>query len=144
MNEDKDVREKKRDLSVLLKLTMPKVVQLGFNFVRLGPRTIFRSGIQLLRANFWTRTLSVLVVIIFDVYLFLRKKITGRELIVNIINSLILIAGATIGWIGATAIALQYWEQHSLPYFIFGIIGASVVGFLFEWIGNKIVWRESD
>jgi len=129
---------KKINVHSLLKLTMPKVAQISFNFFRLGPRTIFRQSIQLLRANFWTRLISVLVVIVFDLIKFFQKKITHKELVQNLIQSIFLIIGATFGWIGATRIALKFWVQFSIWYLLFGLVGALLLGSLFEIFWKKM------
>jgi len=62
----------------LVKLIFPKVATMALNFVRIGPRVILRSAFQLLRTNIWTRLISTILLVFFDVYSFCKGRICRK------------------------------------------------------------------
>jgi hypothetical protein len=60
----KKMLSSKKDEAV--KIIAPKVVTGLANIMRLGPRMIFRSGMELMRANLFTRILSCATLLIID------------------------------------------------------------------------------
>ena len=69
----------------LLKLIFPKVATMVMNFVRIGPRVILRSAFQILRTNIWTRLVSTVLLLFFDVYNFLKGRISRKQLFIDLI-----------------------------------------------------------
>jgi len=82
----------------VLKLAAPKVVTAGVNVMRMGPRIILRSTVELMRANLLTRILSCVTILVFDIFDLSRKRISKSQFTVNVILSLLLVVGGTIGW----------------------------------------------
>ncbi|MCL2285644.1 MAG: hypothetical protein FWC32_04685 [Firmicutes bacterium] len=81
-----------------VKLVAPKVVTAGVNVMRMGPRIILRSTVELLRMNLFTRILSCITILIFDIYDISRKRISKTQFTVNVILSIILVVTGTVGW----------------------------------------------
>lgn len=82
----------------LAKLIAPKITKILINTLQLGPRMVARSALQVLKANPITRVFSVLSLVVIDVVLFIRKKISRSQLAINVVYSATMLVGSTIGW----------------------------------------------
>lgn len=129
----------------VIKLAAPKVVTAGVNVMRMGPRIVLRSTVELLRANLLTRILSCITILILDLYDLGRKRISRVQFGVNVVLSLLLVVGGTIGWnFGGRWFVFEV--MGGFADIIGGMIGAGLVvffsNFIFDKACNKIV--ESD
>lgn len=129
----------------IVKLAAPKVVTAGVNVMRMGPRIILRSTVELLRANLITRILSCVTILVMDIFDLSRKRISKSQFVVNVILSLLLVVGGTVGWnFGGRWIALEMLG--GMADIIGGMIGAGIVvflsNFIFDRACNKLI--ESD
>ncbi|MCL2226539.1 MAG: hypothetical protein FWB97_02775 [Oscillospiraceae bacterium] len=135
--------EKKKDS--VIKLVAPKIVTALANIVRMGPRMIFRSTVELMRANLITRILSCVSLLVIDLIDLLRKRISVPQFIKNVTLSSLLIVSGTVGWnFGSRWIVLEF-----LGGFVDiagGILGAGILSFasnlILDKVGGKLV--ESD
>ena len=125
----------------LAKLIVPKLATMVMNLVTIGPRVILRSAFQLLRANIWTRLISTIVIVFFDLYSFARKKISLKQLIINLILSTALLFGGTIGWVFGTNSVLAVVAENTFIWILAGLIGAGVVSAIFNIVCCKILGR---
>ena len=113
----------------IVKLAAPKVVTAGVNVMRMGPRIILRSSVELLRANLLTRILSCITILVLDIYDLSRKRISKAQFMVNVALSLLLVVGGTVGWnFGGRWIVLEV--MGGMADIIGGMIGAAIVVFL--------------
>jgi len=113
----------------IVKLAAPKVITAGVNVMRMGPRIILRSTVELLRANLLTRILSCITILVMDIYDLSRKRISKVQFMVNIALSLLLVVGGTVGWnFGGRWIVFEMLG--GMADIIGGMIGAAVVVFL--------------
>jgi len=129
----------------LVKLAAPKVVTAGVNVMRMGPRIILRSTVELLRANLITRIISCITILIVDMYDLVRKRISRVQFGVNVVLSLLLVVGGTVGWtFGGRWIVFEM--MGGFADIIGGMIGAGVAVFLSSFVFgracNKLI--ESD
>jgi len=123
------------------KMIAPKVVTAFTNVVRMGPRIIFRSTVELLKANLITRIISCLSLLVIDIIDLVRKRISKIQFSKNVILSAILVLSGTLGWELGT-----YWLSVELAGIlvvevIVGIIGAAVLSFFTNWVACKIADR---
>ena len=119
-----------------LKIIAPKVVTGLTNILWLGPRMIFRSAVELLRANFITRILSCVTILFLDIFDLAKKRISKAQFTKNVILSIILIVSGTVGWNwGSKWIVLEFFG--GFVDIAGGIIGASAMGFISNWILDK-------
>jgi len=125
----------------LAKLIIPKLATMAMNLVAIGPRVILRSAFQLLRTNIWTRLISTLVLISFDLYNFARKKISFKQLVINLILSVSLLAGGTIGWMFGTNSVLAVVAENTVLWIIAGIAGAGIVSAVFDAVCRRLLKR---
>jgi len=124
----------------LAKITASKLAPMFYNIIQLGPRMILRGVFNLMRANMITRLISVVVLLVFDIYNLSRHKISKKQFIINVILAFSLLVGGTIGWVcGQYAISVVI-ENITLAI-IGGIIGAGVLGGLFGGAVEKIIHR---
>jgi len=129
----------------VVKLVAPKIVTAMANIMRLGPRMIFRSTVELMRANLITRILSCLTLLVVDVYDLTRKRISKAQFIKNVILSAMLIVSGTIGWnLGSRWIVLEIFG--GFVDIVGGIIGAAIMSFGSNFVLDKISGKlvESD
>jgi len=129
-----------------VRMFAPKAVTIGINILRMGPRMIFRSTIQLLRANLFTRILSCMTLLLLDLVDLCRHRISKVQFIRNILFSLILIACGTFGWnIGSKWLVLEMLG--SAVEIVGGMIGAGVCGALsgvaFDKVCNKFIQSDA-
>jgi len=132
----KKLIQKKKDTAA--KMIAPKVVTAFTNVVRMGPRIIFRSTVELLKANLITRIISCLSLLVIDIIDLVRKRISKIQFTKNVILSAILVLSGTLGWELGT-----YWLSVELAGIlvvevIVGIIGAAVLSFFTNWVACKI------
>ena len=136
MKKIKKIVQKKKD--TVAKMVAPKVVTAFANIVRMGPRIIFRSTVELLKANLITRILGCLSLLVIDIIDLVRKRISKVQFTKNVILSALLVLSGTLGWEIGT-----YWLSVELAAIvvvevIVGIIGAGTLSFLTNWIACKI------
>ncbi|MCL1843998.1 MAG: hypothetical protein FWF79_09310 [Defluviitaleaceae bacterium] len=129
----------------IVKIIAPKVITGLVNILRMGPRMIFRSTMELLRANLITRLLSCITLLVVDVYDLAKKRISKPQFMKNVILSALLVISGTLGWnLGSRWIVLEFFG--GFVDIVGGIIGAAVMSFLSNLIldkaGAKII--ESD
>ena len=120
-----------------VRMFLPKMVTITINALKMGPRMIFRSTIQLLRANIFTRILSCLTLLLLDVADLFRHRISKIQFARNIMLSLILIACGTFGWnIGSKWLVLEILG--SAVEIVGGMLGAGIFGVLSNLVFDKI------
>ena len=123
------------------KLILPKIATMFINLVSIGPRVILRSAFQILRTNIWTRLISTLIIVLFDFYNFFRKKISKRQLVINLILSASLLIGGSAGWIFGTYSVAAIVAENTVIWIIAGIIGAGVFSSVFDTICRKVLGK---
>ena len=132
----------------IAKMTAPKIVQVFYNVLSIGPRLILRSVIQLLRANIVTRLLSAVTLVIIDTVCFNRKWITRKQYIMNVILALTFLVAGTYGWYLGVWFAGLILFEGIVAEIIMGIIGAALIssclGFAIERIFKKITTSDED
>ena len=132
----KKIKKILKGSDAVVKLVAPKVVTAGVNVMRMGPRIILRSTVELLRANLITRILSCITILIVDIFDLSRKRISRTQFIVNMILSLMLVVGGTIGWtFGGRWIVFEI--MGGMADIIGGMIGAGIVVFLSNVVFDK-------
>jgi len=130
----KRIIAKKKDSVV--KIIAPKVVTAFANIMRLGPRMIFRSTMELLRANLLTRILSCATLLVVDIADLARKRISAVQFVKNVILSGMLIVSGTLGWnFGARWIVLEFFG--GFVEIAGGIIGAAAMSFLSNFLLDR-------
>lgn len=127
----KTLREIVRDKG-LAKLVLPKVSKIITNVVQLGPRVVLRSATQLLRVNPLTRIISVSSLTLVDVYLLVRQRISAHQFLINLVYSLTMFAGSTVGWYTGNRIASQL---------ALDVVLAFLVSLMFLLVGNTVADR---
>ena len=125
----------------LAKLILPKLATMAINLVSIGPRIILRSAFQILRTNIWTRLISALILVFFDLYRFAKKKISRKQLFINLILSAALVVGGTTGWIFGTYSIERIVAENTVLWIVAGLIGAGVLSTIADNIGKKILGR---
>jgi len=125
----------------LVKLTLPKLATMGINLVRIGPRVILRSTFQILRTNIWTRLISTFLLVFIDLYHFIRKKISRKQLMINLILSATLLIGGTIGWIFGTTSISTIVLENTVIWIIAGLAGAGILSAILESFCRKVLGR---
>jgi hypothetical protein len=125
----------------LAKLIFPKLATMAMNMISIGPRVILRYAFQILRTNIWTRIISTLLLISFDLYNFARKKISKKQLVINLILSAMLLIGGTTGWIFGTNSVYGIVAENTVIWIVAGLIGAGVLSSVFDITCKKILGR---
>jgi len=123
----------------LFKLIFPKVATMAMNFVRIGPRVILRSAFQLLRTNIWTRLVSTILLLFFDCYAFFKKRISRKQFFINLVLSLSLLIGGTVGWTMGTWGSLLIVAENTVLFIICGLVGAGVLSAVFDKMSKLII-----
>lgn len=119
-----------------IKIIAPKVVTGLANVMRLGPRMIFRSSMELLRTNLITRILSCLTLLFVDVYDLAKKRVSMPQFVKNVILSVLLVVSGTVGWQwGSQWIVLEFFG--GFVDIAGGIIGAGIMSFLSNLLLDK-------
>ena len=119
--------KKFKGVDAVVRMAAPKAVTVGINILQMGPRVIFRSAVQLLRANLFTRILSCMTLLLLDLADLSRRRISKVQFARNILLSLILVASGTFGWYaGSRWLVLEMLG--SAVEIVGGMIGAGVFG----------------
>ena len=122
----------------VVRMVAPKAAQVVYNILTIGPRLILRSVYMVMRVNIVTRLISVLILLVFDTYSLLRKRISVKQFLINVSLALMLLIGGTAGWYGGQGI-LAYFFDSIVIAIIGGIIGAAALGLLFGGLLEKII-----
>ena len=125
----------------MVKLVFPKVATMAINLVRIGPRVILRSTFQILRTNIWTRLISTVLLVSIDFISFFRKKISKKQLVINLILSATLLAGGTAGWFFGTNSVLAIVAENTVIWIIAGIAGAGILSAVLDKLCRKVLGR---
>jgi len=125
----------------LVKLVVPKLATMGLNLISIGPRVILRSAFQIMRTNIWTRIISTFILISFDLYNFFKKKISKKQLAINLILSGLLLVGGTTGWIFGTNSVSGIVAENTVLWILAGLIGAGVLSSIVDAIGRRFLGR---
>ena len=134
---------KKKD--AVVKMVAPKIVTAIANIMRLGPRMIFRSTIELMRANLITRILSCVTLLFVDMYDLMRKRISLPQFVKNVVLSAMLVVSGTVGWnLGSQWIVIEIFG--GFVDIVGGIVGAALMSFVSNFVLDKISGKlvESD
>ncbi|MCL1995881.1 MAG: hypothetical protein FWG63_06735 [Defluviitaleaceae bacterium] len=140
-NEIKLTLQKKSKISSptdLARVAAPKLAQIMYNALRVGPRVILRSAFELLRANTITRVLSAVVLLSIDTISLLRGRISKKQYIINLGLALMLLVGGTAGWVLGNNAAGVIAENVALGVFA-GLVGAGVFGAVFATLWEKTI-----
>ena len=130
----KKIIQNKKDS--FIKIVAPKVVTALANVVRMGPRIIFRSTIELMRANLITRILSCISLLVIDIIDLVRKRISTLQFVKNVALSALLVITGTIGWdLGSRWIVLEFFG--GFVDIAGGVIGAGVLSFTSNFVLDK-------
>jgi len=124
---------------LLAKKVIPRLVTIAMNLIALGPRVILRGAFQLFRSNIWARLISTLIFVSFDLYCFFRKKISTKQLIINLILSATLLTGGMTGWRLGTYSVFAIAAENTLLWIIAGLAGAGVISGLLDSICRKVL-----
>jgi len=125
----------------LVKLVLPKLATIAINLVSIGPRVILRYTFQILRTNIWTRLISTIFLISFDLYNFSRKKISKKQLTINLVLAASLLVGGSTGWIFGTNSVSAIVAENTLIWIIAGIIGAGILSSVLDSICRKMLGK---
>jgi len=125
----------------LVKLVFPKLATMGINLVHIGPRVILRSTFQILRTNIWTRLISTLLLMSIDFYSFFRKKISKKQLMINLVLSATLLVGGTAGWFFGTNSVLTIVAENTALWIIAGLAGAGILSTILDTVCRKVLGR---
>jgi len=125
----------------LVKLIFPKAATMGMNLIYIGPRVILRSAFQILRTNIWTRLLSTVLLLSIDLYRFFRKKISKKQLGINLILSLSLLASGTVGWLFGTNSVLEIVAENTVIWILAGLAGAGAFSAISDQVCRLVLGR---
>jgi len=125
----------------LVKLVFPKLATMVINLVRIGPRVILRSTFQILRTNIWTRLISTVLLVSIDLISFFRRKISKKQLVINLILSATLLAGGTAGWFFGTNSVLAIVAENTVIWIVAGIAGAGILSAVLDKLCRKVLGR---
>ncbi|MCL2399411.1 MAG: hypothetical protein FWC91_06680 [Defluviitaleaceae bacterium] len=123
----------------IAKMAGSKAIQMLFNLVSIGPRIILRSAFQLLRANIITRLLSVIFLIVIDVFSLVKGRISRKQFVLNIGMALMLLVGGTAGWNLGTAAINEILIENVILGLVGGILGAGILGAVLGTIWEKVI-----
>ena len=124
-----------------VKLIFPKIATMMINLLSIGPRVILRSAFQILRTNIWTRVISTVLLISFDLYSFVRKRISKKQLVINLILSATLLIGGSAGWLFGTNSISTVVAENTVLWIIAGLAGAGVFSAVFDKICRKMLGK---
>jgi len=125
----------------LFKLIFPKLATMAINMLHIGPRVILRSALQILRTNIWTRLISTFFLVSIDLYSFFRKKISKKQLVINLIISATLLVGGTAGWTFGTNSVLTIVAENTVIWIMAGLVGAGILSTVLEKLCRKVLGR---
>ena len=126
------------------------------NVLRSGSRmysvTILRSLMRALMANVITAVITLAVFTLYDVFIWLRKERTGRQLLVNFISNIWVITWGTIAFflwelaakslLGETGLLAEIGGF--VTGFIVSMLACIVMGKLFDRIASKYYTSDSE
>ncbi|MCL2610718.1 MAG: hypothetical protein FWE02_03465 [Defluviitaleaceae bacterium] len=128
----------------LVRFIIPKAVKIFSNMLRgllrLGPRLIFRSGLNLLKANPITRFFSVISLVILDIWLLIKKKISKNQFVINVVFSFSMFVGGAIGWSAGENVA-RIFMANTVLAFLIALVGTIIGTKIFDVISKKIVTK---
>jgi len=122
----------------IARMAAPKAAQFFYNIVRVGPRVILRSAFELLRANTITRILSALVLVAIDTISLIRRRISFKQYVINLVLAVMLMVGGTAGWILGSEVLGVFVENVVLSVFA-GLVGAGILAMLLSIGWEKLV-----
>ena len=125
----------------LAKLIFPKIATMAINLVSIGPRMILRSAFQILRTNIWTRLISTVLIVSFDLYSFARKRISKKQLTINLILSATLLIGGSAGWVFGTNSVSAIVAENTVLWIIAGLLGAGVLSSVFDKLCRRVLGK---
>lgn len=114
--------------SDVARVAAPKAAQFLYNMLRVGPRVILRSAFELLRANTITRILSAVVLIFIDTISLVRKRISLKQYVINLVLAVMLMIGGTAGWLLGNEMVSLILLENVILGIIAGLIGAGILG----------------
>jgi len=122
----------------IVRMAGPKAAKILFNAFQAGPRVILRSAFELLRANTITRILSAVVLLAIDVVNLVRKRISKKQFVINVILAIMMTVGGTVGWILGTQTAGSVLIENALLGILAGLVGAGILG-----AGLGMLWEKT-
>ena len=132
----------------IARLAAPKTAQFIYNIMRVGPKVILRNVFELLRANTFTRILSTAALLSIDTASFIRRRISRKQYIVNLISALLLVAGGAAGWLlggGAADLLSVNNAAAALALSLSGaVIAGSALYAAFERLAGLFVTSDAD
>ena len=120
------------------KLIAPKVLTAFTNLIRMGPRIVLRSTVELLKANLITRIIGCLSLLVIDLIDLFRKRISRVQFVKNILLSALLVLSGTLGWeLGTRWLSVELAAIVAVEVVV-GLIGAGILSFSTNWIACKV------
>jgi len=116
-----------------------KVIKNIPKLIRLAPRLFLRSGLRILRSNIWMRIISTSVLFLWDLFMLLTKRISGKQFFVNAIITVSMLAGGTSGWYGGVEIARNLLIENVILVFIISFVMSGIFGWLLERLAYKLI-----
>jgi len=143
----KKIKRVLKGSDAIVKLVAPKVVTAGVNIMQMGPRIILRSTVELMRANLFTRILSCITILVFDIFDFSRGRISKTQFGANVVLSLLLVVGGTVGWnFGGRWFIFEMLG--GMADIIGGMIGAGIAvvfsNFVFDKACKQLIESDAD
>jgi len=96
--------------------------------------------LNLLKANPITRFFSVVSLVILDVWLLAKRKISKSQFVINVVFSFSMFVGGTIGWNAGENIA-SIFAANTVLAFLIALIGTIIGTKIFDIVSKKIVTR---
>ena len=122
----------------LVRMGAPKIAQVLYNALRVGPRVVLRSAFELLRANTITRILSAIVLLSIDTVRLVRGRISRKQYLIDITLALMLLVGGTAGWLLGNQVVGLVLESVVVGI-IAGVIGAGALGAAIGAVCEKVI-----
>ena len=136
------VRKKAKvaNINDLVRIGAPKIAQVFYNMLRVGPRVVLRSVFELLRANVITRILSALILVSIDTVRFLMGRISRKQYLIDVALAFTLLISGTAGWFLGSNFMGLFLESMVLGIAA-GIVGAGVFGAVIGGLCEKTISR---
>ena len=122
---------------------LPKVGAIIINLIKLGPRVALRSTMQLLRVNIYTRIITSFLVLIFDFYNYMTKKISKKQLAINSTLSLTLLVGGTVGWYSGEFLMRGIILENTILWFAACFVASGLAGVYAEKLISTIIYSRT-
>ena len=120
------------------KMIAPKVATAFTNLIRMGPRIVLRSTVELLKANLITRIIGCLSLLLIDLIDLFRKRISRVQFVKNILLSALLVLSGALGWeLGTRWLSVELAAIVAVEVVV-GLIGAGLLSFGTNWIACKV------